>query len=222
MKTVIFDICGTIYKSNTTFDFLKWKFGRVRSFRIYSRLYHSFVWRCLNRCSKMFVHLDLTRMVAVYYLKGYSKQQLIKDVSQFYCNDLSKKINEEVLDLMSSYKMRGNYRIVIASATLDIIANYISNRIGVKEWYATSLCYNQNVCTGKYENDLLGNKASLFLNNDDIELVVTDDISDVHLLQLSRNCVIVTYPKTENKWCKILSRIDRPYRIIHMNHDIIF
>ena len=43
----LFDICGTIYRSNTTFDFLEFYLKENKCFRLYRAIYKSFLGRLL-------------------------------------------------------------------------------------------------------------------------------------------------------------------------------
>ena len=45
----LFDICGTIYRSNTTFDFLEFYLKENKRFRLYRAIYKSFFWKVINR-----------------------------------------------------------------------------------------------------------------------------------------------------------------------------
>ena len=178
MKVIVFDICGTIFKSNTTFDFLKWKLNDNSWYRLYSFIYHSLPWKMFNKLSMSLIHYDVTRMIAISFLRGFSIEQIKNDVALYYDDYLKYRINNKIVEMIDYYKNRPDYRVIIASATLDIIAEHISKQLGVNEWYATTLCSENGICTGKYENDLLGRKTKLFEGLINIELVVSDDISD--------------------------------------------
>lgn len=222
MSISVFDICGTLYSSNTTFDFLKWEFRNKKTYIFYSKIYHTFLWKVLNKIIKRTLGYDLTRSIAVRFLKGKTSEQLKQDVAQFYDTYLKEKKNDQAIDILFQYNNVPDNNVIVASATLDIIAEKISNELGVREWYSTKLCFVNGVCIGKYHNDLLGKKSSLFNNYDKIDIVVTDDISDIDLIKKSKKCLIVTYPKTVQRWTKVLSCIKVPYKIIKMQQNISF
>lgn len=222
MRIAIFDICGTIFKSNTTFDFLKWELHDNSWFRLYSFFYHSKPWKILNKLSMSLFHYDITRKIALFFLKGFSIEQLKNDVAVYYDNYLKYRINNKVVEMIDSYKRCPDYRVIIASATLDIIAEHISKQLGISEWYATTLCSENGICIGKYENDLLGCKTKLFEGLTNIELVVSDDVSDYSLMKMAKKNIIITYPKTISKWNKIIPNENSICQRISINEDFPF
>ena len=209
-KIVLFDICGTLFKSNTTCDFLDYMFSTYNKYLFYKRVYTSFIWRCINAISKRIINIDLTRIIALRFLKGYNRSYLLTKVDSFYDKILIGKQNIVVLNYLHEYLKRSDCRVILLSATIDIVAEIIANKINCTEFYSTQLEYKDNdLCTGKIKRDLLGaklNKINDLGIGGQIELFFTDDISDIPLLKYSKQKEIITNSIYKKKWVKIINK----------------
>ena len=77
----LFDICGTIYRSNTTFDFLEFYLKENKRFKLYRTIYKSFFWKIINRALRSWLHYDLTRTLALLIVNLVNKQSyLLKSI----------------------------------------------------------------------------------------------------------------------------------------------
>jgi phosphoserine phosphatase len=202
---VLLDICGTLYDSNTTFDFLDFHF-KSRGYRLFRRLTRLIIWRAFNKILFHSICLDLTRMMAVRFLKGITIKQLEDSVDAFYTDWLVHQSYEAVHSLVNGYKQEGK-NVVIVSATLDVIAQKVSKSLGVSEWYSTSLGVVDGCCTGKIQVDLLSRKLP-FLKSQQVfppyYATITDNFSDLDLIYQSNHAVIVTNQAHQAKWKKLL------------------
>lgn len=73
-KNVIYvDICGTLYLSNTTFDFLNFYFSKNSLWTLFHYIYTSIIGRLINKTFINIVGVDVTRMLAVLFLKGLNE-----------------------------------------------------------------------------------------------------------------------------------------------------
>lgn len=204
---VLLDICGTLYDSNTTFDFLDFHF-KSRDYRLFRRLTRFLIWRAFNKILFHTIGLDLTRMMAVRFLKGFTIKQLEDAVDAFYTDWLALRLFEAVHSLVDGYKQEGK-KIVIVSATLDVIARKVAKSLGISEWYSTSLGVKNGRCTGKIQIDLLSRKLS-FLTRQQVfppyDATITDNFSDLDLIYQSNLAVIVTDQAHQAKWQQLLKR----------------
>lgn len=206
-KVVVFDICGTLYNSNTTFDFLNYSFSRKRSFRFYSNLYNSFVWKAINKILRDYLHFDLTRIIALLFLKGIERKQLYQMVECYYNGFLKSKENTEITDRLRAYLIDTGNRVILLSATIDPVAKVISKHLGCKEFYSTELIYEDGICTGRIKKDLFGGKISILHElgiTDNVDDFYTDDFSDVDVLNVSKNKHIIVNKKYKKKWEAII------------------
>lgn len=204
---VLLDICGTLYDSNTTFDFLDFHL-KSRGYRLFRRLTRFIIWRAFNKILFHTIGLDLTRMMAVRFLKGITIEQLKDAVDAFYTDWLVLQSFENVHSLVDDYRKDGK-KIVIVSATLDVIAKKVAKSLGVSEWYSTSLGVVNGRCTGKIQVDLLSRKLP-FLTSQQVfppyYATITDNYSDLDLIHQSKHAVIVTNQKHQAKWQQLLRR----------------
>ena len=206
MNVVAFDICGTIYKSNTTFDFLDYVFSRKKVYRHFRRLSQTMIWRLLNKLLRISVGLDITRIIAISFLKGYKRKELVSLAENFYDSILNYRVNKIVLARIIEELCNPNSRVVLISATIDVIAEVIANRIGCKEYYSTLLDYKNDICKGVVKMDYLGQKVNCLNKIGIVSLCsyYTDDLGDVPVLQCSKIKNVVIYSKRdERKWKKV-------------------
>ena len=209
VKVCVFDICGTLYQSNTTFDFLDFLFRENKKYIWYKRIYKSSPWRLLNKILRVYFDVDLTRMLALKFLKGFCKEELQSLAEEFYNQFLDQRRNNNVLQVLEEKLNNKNFRVILLSATIDVVANVIAQKLNCNEFYSTTLKYNNGKCTGEISNDMLGKKQQFIKELNlvpSIELFVTDDISDINVLDLSRNRIIVVYYKNKNQWKRILKQ----------------
>ena len=74
----IIDICGTIFNSNTTFDFLKYFFSEKPWYKVLTIIRKTRFLIIVNAIVMRLSKIDLLRYWALTHLKGYSKEQLNK------------------------------------------------------------------------------------------------------------------------------------------------
>ena len=205
---VLIDICGTIFNSNTTFDFLAFLFQKNnRYYNLFNKLRKTFFWRCFNKSLYYIFRLDLTRIIALRYLKGLSKDFLLEQSQIFYDDFLSTLINKEVYEEIIQLQSCQENELILVSATIDVVAQIIASNLSIDKYLSTSLNYDlKNICLGSISNDLLG-KKSLFLKQENINppyfLTITDNLDDIDILNLSQNKFIIIH-KNEAKWTSLL------------------
>lgn len=206
----VFDICGTIFKSNTTFDFLTfWLSPRSKYYSSFDKLRKTFIWKVINKITRTYLHIDITRIIALRFLKGYSRLQLLEGADMFYESYLMKHLNDHVVRKIKELQVNSSCNVLIASATIDVVAEVIARKMQINTWYSSELCYVDSICQGKLSKDLLGKKDDFVqeIQNQTIDSVYTDDFTDIPLLKKARQKNIVVYPKTDKKWKKIVKKM---------------
>lgn len=203
-RIVIVDICGTLFNSNTTFDFLDF-FLEEKSYIIFRKISKSLLWRTFNKSIIFFFGFDLTRTLALKYLKGKQKSELKMAMELFY-HRLTDLKNENVFSIVNKLKLE--FRVILASATLDFIAEKIALESDIKEYYSTELLYNDNgYCTGKICRDLLGNKLTILESArvfSPYYMTITDNFSDIDVLLKSDRKKIISSKANNKYWLKLL------------------
>ena len=219
MKTVVVDICGTLYRSNTTFDFLYWKFKGNWKYVLFYHIYHNIIWKVLNRiCSNCF-GLDLNRKIGIWFLKGYKRDVLVKEVEKFYETYLSVRKNDQVFLQLDKLKNIKGVELFLASATIDVIGEVISQRVGIPLYLSTELKYLNNICVGAIHKDALGTKIQYLSKLTPIWKCYTDDISDLPLVKNACKPIIIVYPRTKKRWEKVFSSNGLQPELIYIDKD---
>lgn len=212
---ILVDICGTLFDSNTTFDFLDYSIVK-RSYKFYRHLRKTFFWRLLNK-SLHTLGYDLSRTIAIRFLKGKSRKELDVLMDTFYAKKLSMLKHHAVWEKVDALRSNGD-ELILVSATLDFIAAKIAAINGFNTVFATTLSFDNEVCNGVICSDLLGKKGA-FLEKENIyapyKMVITDNLSDLNLIEASNDAIIVCTPRNQKIWNSALQKIDyRNYEFI--------
>ena len=199
MNLIIFDICGTLYKSNTTFEF----------FRFLKPNYHSILFslpfRVISKILRYF-KIDILRYLVIKSLSGYSKDFLYEKALEFYDYFLVNDKQSEIIDLLEIQKNQGY--VILASASIDPVVHAIAKRLGIASYLSSQLEYCDNMATGYLSNDLLGKKITA-LETQEIDLLVTDNKSDIDLFNISKRSIIISQERNLLFWEKILRKDDQ-------------
>lgn len=196
-NVVVFDICGTLYNSNTTMDFCEWR-CKSKLKKLLLRSLKKVPIKAFNKLSSILFGIDFIRIININSLKGQNVREIENEAIKFVDTFLfSKKINL-VHDCLHEFNRKD---ILLLSATITPVAKAISQKLGGIEYLSTSLEIINSVYTGKIEIDLLGKKHN-FINGSDIEFIITDNLDDIEICKLSSRVVIVTKEKNVEFWIR--------------------
>lgn len=195
MKPIIFDVCWTLYRSNTTFDFIIYVYmeKRIKNFRFL--ILTSKVGKIFFLLLGKLIGRDIYRSMFVGLLKGFTRSDLNDLVENFYYNFLEKKKIDYTFEIFNKIDTQ---EIVLCSASLDVVVSYIADYLNV-DFFSSELEFKNDICTGKISKDLLGRK-DILLEDENLELVVTDNLSDLPLVKKSSKSIILSTPKNVNFW----------------------
>lgn len=176
-KTLYLDVCGTLFDSNTTFDFFDFHFKGPKKYLV--RFLRNFILcKALNKLFLTFFHIDLIRMVAIYLLRGERKSDLRIKAKEFI---YSLKKNQSIFDFIED-----NYsdvdEVFLLSASLDFIVEEVCLFFNYSGFFSTTLLYDSNeICLGRMCNDLLLSKSSIIKEHSDssYKIFISDNFSDV-------------------------------------------
>jgi HAD superfamily phosphoserine phosphatase-like hydrolase len=163
VKIAAFDVCGTIYSSNTTFDFLKYYFKNNEKYLTFSKFINTIPVILLNKALIFFFKKDLVRTIATSYLKNVNFDNIEIAAKDFVTKDLKDKVILPVIELINRYKDKG-YEIVLISGSYDFIVKYAAEEIGADVYFASILYKKNGRISGKYKEDLLYKKKQLILS----------------------------------------------------------
>lgn len=210
-KMVIFDVCGTLFRSNTTADFLTFYFKRNSTHKLQninsitnkkSPIYwfRAFIFR--------FVGKDLFRKASIRLLKGEDPTLVASEAQHFLTEFLlSKEISETSSMLKKSRD--NNEEVMLVSNGLDPVIKVIGDHFKIP-FKATTLEVKRGKYTGRISNDLFGTKHELLQNrniSNKVITVVTDNRSDYELVKLADEKVVVLNKTSDKKFWSSLNPV---------------
>jgi len=204
----LFDICDTLYKTNTTFGYVNFVVKQTNSY-----IKHLLLWLISSRLSPLFYlsafvyiqwHIDLPKLLAIRYLKGFSKNKLYELGVIYYEQELKNLQISKTHNMLNKLKKEGA-EIILVSSSLDPVVKCIAACLKVK-YFSSQLEYKNNICTGKIKKDLTGKKQDVLFELKKVNAyesvgVISDNYSDLDLLKTAdEKWVVLTSNKTRKKW----------------------
>ena len=173
-RTILVDICWTLFYSNTTYDFL-----HIRGNKFNSLIYKLFG-----------IDLVRTKAIRTFYRLPLAERQT--RVEQFYTNFLLPR------KITPVWQMIEGRNIVLVSQTMDLIAKTVANHIGAKAYHATP--HKEEVLSLYPEFDIITDNTSditlirhakqatiiTYNNRSRWEKILPKDIN-VHFIETGRN-----------------------------------
>lgn len=202
----VIDICGTLYASNTTMDFLDWAFSSSKRYQLYRKISKTLCVRAVNKLLLQVFSFDLIRCWGISFLCGKTKVEIKAMVDDFYSSFLIFRMQSEPIKIVESYREKG-CRLVLVSATLDCIAYKVAEELHILEYLSSELYYDKGLCLGKLSTDLLHNKRKALEKCNYLppyKITISDNLSDSDLMsQSGTNYIVSTYEK-KDKWLKVI------------------
>lgn len=210
---IIFDVCNTLFDSNTTFDFIQFVLKRKRNYRRLAIL------KALTlRYSPVFIFLtilgklkgkDMIRRQAVHLLHGLGRRELLQWAHEFYEQHLVYKKMSDVLQMLDEARSRGD--VWLFSNSLEPVIEVIAEKLKV-HFAASELEYDASLkFTGRIKNDLHGKKLESFHHRfgtgSIITLMCTDNKSDKAILNYAEKRYVVVYREADKKFWKDLNPV---------------
>lgn len=212
----LIDICGTIFNSNTTFDFLKFYFSKKHWYKILIMIRKIKILIIINAIFMRLFQIDLLRYWALTHLKGYTKEQLSSMSDIFYKEYLTKRTNKEATEIIERMK-RENKELILVSATLDCIAFAVSKNMNIPCVFSSKLAFKNNKCLGRLQHDLLTNKLNVLVDNKinpPYWGIITDNYSDMALIKKSQHVFLIQYSNKKNYWKHLSDKLNIETKLI--------
>lgn len=171
-RLLLVDLCGTLYDSNTTYDFLRSYLARDPRYQRFESRSRTFAYRLANRA----LPGDIRRNRAVSHLKGHSRTVLLAAAKDFLASTAPiADVHRRVADLAPLHD-----RTVLVSSSLDFIVEAARDILGFDEFHGAQLRYSGDTCEGAFEDDLLGAKHRLIARefSHDRCTFITDNADD--------------------------------------------
>lgn len=204
IRTAVFDVCDTMYYSNTTHDFVRFVFNeKPFSFRkfIY-KLFNSklFPLRYLFIIIGIISGWDLLKKINVYLLKGMSFTQLSILAVRFVSEFLYDKQISQIHYLIDKYRKDG-LRVVLCSSSIEPVIRAVAESLGIKYFVCTTLQFEGEIFTGKILEEITSKKLEILEKREllgKIEYAVSDNLTDLELLSAAKQGIAVVHNK--KKW----------------------
>lgn len=187
------DICGTLYRINTSYSFLEYYFRRNNRIKeAYFRLLLSWpakvVWKLLGNMMGM----EWLRNHLLGLLRGEEQKKVDSDARDFVHDVLPKLKN-----LQAFNRILPDSPLVLVSATLSPLAKAIAENLGAETYFATEIEVSNGVYTGKIQTDARRRKLEIlaqsqyapYLSN---SYFMTDNKEDLPLVRTVKEAIIVT------------------------------
>jgi len=207
----VFDVCDTLFYSNTTFDFLRFVLaqrgstGKQTVLKLVSK-----------KWSPAFIGLvamqkvlggDPVKAVALRLLAGLSRAELYELGRRFVAEFLPSRRIARTHELLASLAPTAT-RVVLLSASLDPVIAALAEALGGVEFVSSQLEYDaQGICTGRLVHELTGKKPDalrdlLVSQNEPLRLAVaTDNFTDHGLVsQAAVRYVVVHNAAAKQFW----------------------
>jgi len=202
-----FDVCDTLYYSNTTHDFIEFVLSREPG------SLKKLVYRMLNsrvlpfRYAFILINVklkwDLLREFNISMLKGKSRAQLSDLARRFVDEILNSKRVAETQALLRQHVDSG-LMVVLCSSSIEPVVSAISEELGIENYLSTDLQYKDELFTGKILNDITYCKAEILHRRyapNQLAFAVSDNTSDLQLLSEADDAVAVVHSvRKEEFW----------------------
>lgn len=198
-KLVVFDICDTLYRSNTTFDFIRFVLNKQQQawkallLKLYTTKYSPLfvLFYVLQKMLKQ----DVCKAQSLKLLKGLSKASLDQLAEQFRTDYLSQRAIADTHQMLQQFKA-SETTIVLLSASIDPVVRAIAQAFDVA-FFCSELAYQDEVFTGQLAFEMTGKKqdklAAFGADDKTVLTVVTDNFTDKPLMRLAQHRHAVVY-----------------------------
>lgn len=191
-KILLIDICGTITVKNTTLDFI------------------TFLGKKPN-----FLSIFVGRLAWRFFKNDYLRKKYIKTTYGMSCNELGlyaeKYVEQLELDrtiLSFINKYRKDYELYFVTASLDVIASQLVDRLKICGYYASELNYIDGVSVGDLKIDLLDKKDSVLssvLSDENYVTMISDNFGDYDIMKRCNDAWAVARDKEALKFWRAKS-----------------
>lgn len=204
MQIAIFDVCDTIYKTNTTFKFLDYYLVNDKKYIFFRKITKLFPVKVLNFFLYKVFKKDLMRYFGTLFLRGKEIEEVQKYTHKFVYTNLVSDIKDSTVEMMNVYKDKG-YKIVLMSGSYLFIIKEVAKYFNIDFFYASKLKIVNRFYTGKYDRDILLSKYELLkkeFKNFDKLVVVSNNKTDLELMQFADQSFAICNKEDDLKFWK--------------------
>lgn len=217
-ETHIFDICGTLYKSNTTYDFLKFylKNHNTLKYLLFISLFSlpaKVVWKLFY----FFKKDKLIRAIFINFFKNEPVNKIEQSAVLFVEKILPGKKIEQVHRLLEKSRAKSNAEIWLVSASVTPVVKAIASKLNVKNFLASELEIKKGTFTGQILRDLESRKDIILdersVFNNDVHSY-TDSRKDELLVKRSVAAYIVCKKEQMGYWRNVVEKSETEVNFI--------
>lgn len=196
-KVVFLDLCGTLVKENTTFDFFNKVILPQKSFLLRALWKSRFVQLVTKILSVCHIKYDLTKKSCLFIMRGHTEDEL-RNLAKSYMSTLTWR--NEILFKVEKLVQHG-YKPVIVSASLPFLVEVVSNHLMIDTYICSEMEYKDEIFTGRLLTDLQGNKLDVLANKKgDKSIFITDNQDDIICKDVVNYFIAVTNAKNYLYW----------------------
>lgn len=206
-----FDVCGTLYSSNTTNDFYQYLFKNHRTRKILYGIFKSKPLKVLWKVLSLAGYSIIPRKISLSFLYNLRVDYVKYVATVFVKEELEKVKNNELHEKLIEAKRRGN-TIVLVSASINPVVEAIALHLGSIDFISTILEEHNGRYTGFVKEDVEGLKLhkveQRYSLKDHITWFYTDNREDLPLLERVTNPNIVIRKKKDAlHWGKHIGKL---------------
>ena len=203
-KLVVCDICDTLYRSNTTFDFLDFVASKNVAKKFWLNLIRSKFspfFYVLTTATVVF-KTDFGRVMALRLLAGRSSVEIYTLAKEFYENFLVQRSNAKIFAVLKKEQEHGV--VILVSSSIDPVVEVIAEKNRM-DFICSTLEVKKGIITGRIHRDLTGRKHLVVKDKMEKErlndlLVITDNRSDWELVKMAGQRIVVVQSENQKTY----------------------
>lgn len=206
-KIAIFDVCGTLYNSNTTYDFIdfflkKKNKKRYLVYRLMKSMLFKPLWKSIIVVSG---NNNFNRKVFLSLLKGFNVNDVKNEADFFVANFLEQR------KIVALHKHLGEHlekehHVILLSASIEPVVEAIARHLKVTSFFSTQLGITNEHYNGKLDFDMEGKKKHKFHEHysavsEKYVYFYSDNKEDIDLLNVVDEPTVVSFESDyETHW----------------------
>lgn len=196
-KVIFLDLCGTLVKENTTYDFFNKMILPNKSFLLRA-LWKSKIIQVVTKMLFIFhIKYDLTKKSCLLIMRGYTEREF-NCLAESYINTLTWR--GEILKKFEKLVQHG-YKPIIVSASLPFLVEAVSYHLKIDTHISSEIEYHDGVFTGRMLADLQGNKLNTLVSRRGAKSIfITDNLDDIICKDVVNYFIAVTNTRNYSYW----------------------